>query len=246
MRVRPAVKSPSFSSQLQFNLNAESRFKHDQAACFSLFTSSSHQRVVGSVAPVLLEPEEPALLLTIDWESRVCFFWPQGGCAAHTNVDEDEMGLTAWCLHCDLWNVPLKRILRLHDFPYGYESSGTVLLRSFVSLFCSLLGMQHTEGHTFPRTRSMEITFGFCNHFLKPLVCVKTGHAQQQSQSNTSNTLNTLPLNAQWLDMVSTEYSAWDSNDMPTLKQYEPEAVKCGCQHLYFNRHDGPLKPWWV
>lgn len=60
------MKSPSFSSQLQFNLNAESRFKHDQAACFSLFTSSSHQRVVGSVAPVLLEPEEPALLLTID------------------------------------------------------------------------------------------------------------------------------------------------------------------------------------
>lgn len=132
MRVRPAVWSRlhlrlSYSSTRaqKVGLNTIGR------RVFPYSPAKAIRGLLVSVAPALVEPEEPALLLTIDWESRVCFLWPQGGCAARTNVDEDEMGLTVWCLHCDLWNVPLKRILRLHDFPYGHEALICVFILQF-------------------------------------------------------------------------------------------------------------------
>lgn len=34
--------------------------------------------------------------------------------------------MTVYCLHCDLWNVPSKRIVRLCEFLLGFQSCGTM------------------------------------------------------------------------------------------------------------------------
>lgn len=75
-------------------------------------------------------------------------------------------------------------------------------------------------------------------------ICFENRNFYTDRKSTTSNSESRIALQAKnvWTRCVHSTVGAVT----PTLKQYEPEAVKCGCQHLYFSRHDRPLKPWWV
>lgn len=83
------------------------------------------------------------------------------------------------------------------------------------------------------------------NHSLRTdSICFENRNFYTDRKSTTSNSESRIALQAKnvWTRCVHSTVGAV----IPTLKQYEPEAVKCGCQHLYFSRHDRPLKPWWV
>ena len=61
-------------------------------------------------------------------------FWPEGGWLGGPHKCwRGWNGPAAWCLHCDLWNVPSKRILTLREFLRGSRSRGTMLNQHLLS-----------------------------------------------------------------------------------------------------------------
>lgn len=135
-------------------------------------------------------------------------------------------GPTVWCLHCDPRNAPSKRILWLRESLRGF----------LVPWLNQRVGFTEMDG--LPGVIRFRQKFCHFNHQLPPWgVMKRLRHSTYLFHFNLSE-------RALLIVCWSSALNAWTA--MPTLKQYEREAVKWGCQHLYFSRHDRPFKPWWV
>lgn len=95
--------------------------------CFPIFLSyfllnppaSGELLVLMSVLPLLSGAREAGPLLTIDWEILSVFLLAWGRLHGPHKCWWGWNSPTAWCLHCDLWNVPSKRVLGVCEFLRG-------------------------------------------------------------------------------------------------------------------------------
>ena len=129
MCARPAVHSLSTPTMnLNYSANSAHRISWNIMLFFCSFPAPIREAVL--LMPVL-SPLSGArgagLLLTIDWEIPSAFLLASGRLSGPHKCWWGWNGSTVRCLHCDLWNVPSKRILRLREFLRGFHSHGTVL-----------------------------------------------------------------------------------------------------------------------
>lgn len=206
-----------------------------------------------SVVSLLSGARGAGLLLTIDWEIPNAFLLASGQLCGPHKCWWGWNGSTAWCLLRDLWNVPSKRILRLRGFLRWFSvPRHYVKPASFSSVFTQEFALVCHSWSVLLEVCFIDLvplSLPHCphwwNHSLRTdSICFENRNFYTDRKSTTSNSESRIALQAKnvWTRCVHTTVGAVT----PTLKQYEPEAVKCGCQHLYFSRHDRPLKPWWV
>lgn len=76
-------------------------------------------------------------------------------------------------------------------------------------------------------------------HVRKRVVNIHTDMEPERNEQHT----NSIVLHAKIPGHVDGTARTAAAPYQQTLKQYEREAVKCACQHLYFSKHDKPFKP---
>lgn len=154
------------------------------------------------------------------------FFWPQGGCAAHTNVDEDETAR----LHgvCSVtYGMCLQRgFSGCVDFSDGFQSHGTMWNQHFFHVFLTQEFALVCHGWSV----LLEVCFidlvplslppcpHWWNHNLRTdSICFENRNFYTDRKSNMSNLESRIALQAKNVCTVRTQYSWCRDTNIKTV-----------------------------